>query len=549
MKRFLKTSSFLLLGILFPLLTISFEPLPGQIVGIYGRGEGYNDDLPLCLENSNDGGFIICGDTPGSSNRDYYDILLIRIDSEGKLLWGKQFGGAQTEEAYGITRTNDGAYIVAGYSYSIHCDGGICTSSSWVFKVDDVGNVLWQKSYGNNEALIKIAQSQDGNYIAAGGVFDESNVLHGLIIKLDPAGNVIWKKEVKTIGLSFENFKLLDDGGFIAWGYSWLFRFDGDGNLIWAKKFDEADGEVYDVSETVSGGYLLAMHRTDMAVYGYPTIVNLAKDGTIGWSKRIPVVYDSHESNVSITQLFPKGDGTVTGFSYFYNCASANGKYYSGQGIISFNNDGIMGNEVLFNYGPYFMRTHSLNSALLAADGNLAYCGLLFEKSYYYGFIKTGSGNKIDGDCSANIEIPIIWENFPVAAPISESYDVVNLNSSCIDTTPLNLVTDPSVRGINTFCPVIYQVNKLQNPFRLEILGDNFYPPTNGGLYVPAILINDEAVPKFSYKSSQQIIAKKGDSLKSMLPKGVTVCIQVRAVNAANQKHPLYKSDCFTYTR
>ena len=67
--------------------------------------------------------------------------------------------------------------------------------------------------------------------------------------------------------------------------------------------------------------------------------------------------------------------------------------------------------------------------------------------------------------------------------------------------------------------PVITSVTKMTNPFRLKVLGGNFH-------YGCVVQINGQEVPT-TYKSSNKIIAKKGDILKVLLPKNVPVQITV----------------------
>ena len=68
--------------------------------------------------------------------------------------------------------------------------------------------------------------------------------------------------------------------------------------------------------------------------------------------------------------------------------------------------------------------------------------------------------------------------------------------------------------------PVISAVTKMTNPFRLKIMGSNFH--------LGAIVkINGAVVPFSDLKSSALIVAKKGPSLSTMVPKGVPVQITV----------------------
>ncbi len=68
--------------------------------------------------------------------------------------------------------------------------------------------------------------------------------------------------------------------------------------------------------------------------------------------------------------------------------------------------------------------------------------------------------------------------------------------------------------------PVISSATKLTNPFRLKLTGSNFHSGCT-------VNINGQPVPTTTWKSATQVIAKKGATLKAMLPAGVSVQITV----------------------
>jgi hypothetical protein len=70
--------------------------------------------------------------------------------------------------------------------------------------------------------------------------------------------------------------------------------------------------------------------------------------------------------------------------------------------------------------------------------------------------------------------------------------------------------------------PQVAAVTKAGNPFRLKVSGSNFHPRS-------FVSVNGVPAPDTVWKSGSLVVAK-GDSLKAMVPKGVTV--QVRVTNA-----------------
>jgi hypothetical protein len=97
--------------------------------------------------------------------------------------WVRIYGGANLDRATSIQQATDGGYIVVGMTNSF----GAGNSDVWVLKLDSNGNILWQKTYGGTEFEYarSIQQTADGGYILVGGTLssgDENSDL--LIIKL-----------------------------------------------------------------------------------------------------------------------------------------------------------------------------------------------------------------------------------------------------------------------------------------------------------------------------------------------------------------------------
>jgi len=83
--------------------------------------------------------------------------------------------------------------------------------------------------------------------------------------------------------------------------------------------------------------------------------------------------------------------------------------------------------------------------------------------------------------------------------------------------------------------PTISSVRKMTSPFRLKITGTGF---ASGCV----IKINGAAVPETKFKTSTSLVAKKGATLKAMVPKGTAVTITVTNPDGG-------VSNEYTYTR
>ena len=76
------------------------------------------------------------------------------------------------DDAYSITQTRDGGYIVVGWSQSTDGDvtGHAGYSDAWIVKLTGAGGIEWQQSLGgsNHDYGNAIEQTSDGGYIVAG---------------------------------------------------------------------------------------------------------------------------------------------------------------------------------------------------------------------------------------------------------------------------------------------------------------------------------------------------------------------------------------------
>ncbi|GAB4006241.1 hypothetical protein GCM10028808_07810 [Spirosoma migulaei] len=128
-----------------------------------------------------DGGYVVVGytesaDGPYGDVRGVYhgngDAWILKLSSTGDLLWQKTLGGSGTDNAYAITPTADGAYLVAGTTSSNDGDvsGNHGGSDAWLIKLNSVGDIISQKTYGGTgfDAALVITATVDGSYVLAG---------------------------------------------------------------------------------------------------------------------------------------------------------------------------------------------------------------------------------------------------------------------------------------------------------------------------------------------------------------------------------------------
>lgn len=212
-------------------------------------------DLGNEVRQTSDGGYIVAGRT-SSFGSGYFDIYLIKVDSDGNLKWSKTYGGPNYDSCKSVILTTDGGYAL------------LCDSASRILllKTDSNGNELWKQFYGgsNNNGAECVQQTLDEGYIIVGSTNSAGAGDYDiLLIKTDNQGNQQWSK---TFGESSKDagrsVKQTSDGGYIVAGdisgdYA-LIRTDAGGNAIWLRKYGGAGiDEAEHVSITSDGGFIV----------------------------------------------------------------------------------------------------------------------------------------------------------------------------------------------------------------------------------------------------------------------------------------------------
>jgi len=288
---------------------------------------GSNDEEGHFVQETRDGGYVIKGFTE-SYRTGEKNVWLIKTDSHGKEVWNKTFSGSckysnNYDAGIGAHETDDGGYVVLGQTWSHNSEE---SGYFWLIKTDSYGNEIWNRSfYGSDEDCVGTIQlTDDGGYVILGGTeygYDKDADVH--LIKcpwsaLDGKSPAVeWSKVLGDSNKDeySNSIQQTTDGGYIILGvtalygsgergYFWLIKTDSNGNQIWNKTLNRTLDEIgriesISIGETLSGGYVISGTKEEKYC-NYITLIETDSNGnevmdTSIASGNIRYYYDNHD--------------------------------------------------------------------------------------------------------------------------------------------------------------------------------------------------------------------------------------------------------------
>ena len=182
---------------------------------------GTNNDRIFKVLQAHDGNYLLIGSSESedfdiNNGNGSYDVWVVKIDTKGIMLWEKSFGGSGIDSGHAAVKTNDGNYLIAGAAIST--DGDISNSNgnsdAWVIKINDSGELLWEKSFGGSgfDAAWAIDSGKGifssfiiaGNSKSSNGDVTTNNGENDFwVLKIDTTGKLLFEKSLGGSGLDF----------------------------------------------------------------------------------------------------------------------------------------------------------------------------------------------------------------------------------------------------------------------------------------------------------------------------------------------------------
>jgi len=228
---------------LFWLLIIQFLSYSQTSIEWSKNYGGNFDDNPQSIVQTEDKGYVVAGYSYSkngdiSINKGRADYWILKLDQQGNLVWEKSYGGTNLDYAYEIEQTKDKGFIVIGVSESNDEDVSKNNGNFdvWILKLDKDGELEWENSYGGLESdrAVEIEQTIDDGFIFAGGTHSIGEQgYHGFwVTKLNSVGEVQWEKKYSNGGMEGANSIVqASDGGFLISGSTFITKSKDEDDL------------------------------------------------------------------------------------------------------------------------------------------------------------------------------------------------------------------------------------------------------------------------------------------------------------------------------
>ena len=359
---------------------------------------GTGQEELLCAFQTTDGGYMLGGSSSSdatktttsknalttskkemtnksTNSRGNMDYWIVKLNPQGEVQWQQTYGGKYADVLRSMEQTQDGGYILGGYSNSPQSGDKTETSIGigdyWVVKIDNSGTIEWQRTYGGNgdNQLYVIHQTKDEGYLIGGNTNSTnsltskggtvSNGTDFWLLKIDAKGNEDWSQtydygKVDILTSLVEN----KDHTFLIGGYAQngatsegglalkkqqakgindyiALKIDAKGQEIWTQSVGSSGEDILrKLIETRDGGYLLA--GTSNAAS------SLDKNSTIGsndfWVVKLQDQGKSSLVERALIEVFPNPVATFTNviIGYEYSSGTATVVDLSGRTLQQF---------------------------------------------------------------------------------------------------------------------------------------------------------------------------------------------------------------------
>lgn len=263
---------------------------------------------------------------PAANEKEGYDIMVIKLDTNGNSQWSRTYGGEYYDWADLIVPLKDGGYLISAKTYSF----GEAYEGIYLLKLDAKGNSTDVYRFDTPYDKSLVFQLDSGT-LEAGRTYTDADKNYGVnLASIAPDGNYNW---IKTFGNNYFEWGYTavstKEGHLVTTGQPentgeqdledvFVFERDKEGNYKWNRRFG---GNKYDRGYSISaireGGYIVSGLSCSYGNgYDDAYLIKLDANCNSVWARTYGG--DSHDRAYSSEETTDKGFITA-GSSMSYN--------------------------------------------------------------------------------------------------------------------------------------------------------------------------------------------------------------------------------------
>lgn len=244
---------------------------------------GAQKDVGECVGRDRDGNVLLGGRTwtYGAGGQDFY---VIKADTDGNVIWKKTYGREYADQFWDMKVTDDGGAVLAGCSFNADSTRSQC----YIVKINGEGNIQWESNYGNSVCASAryISKTMDGGYLITGDIKDTCNPPGDvLLLKLDSVGKILWQKTFGGAEDENGNFvtetadsNILVLGRTVSYGAGWsdcyIIKTDNTGTAVPTGISELQNTRSFAIYPNPSYGYLQVASKSPLVPNSYIQIID-----------------------------------------------------------------------------------------------------------------------------------------------------------------------------------------------------------------------------------------------------------------------------------
>ncbi len=291
-----------------------------------------------CIAAAKADGYLLAGVSGNAGPTFNASPYFVRVSETGCILWSRLMPMNHVINVCAGVATYDSGFVVLVANRDI-------PDSSYLFKFDKDGNMVWSRSYTGTDAMswaVAIRELSDHSLMIVSTKFTGINGYSFILASIDAAGGFRWQKKYFIQDYYYASFTDLVEKNGTAWvagtynqysgvgtndnQYAMLFKIDvPSGNLLWSKGYSSPN-KLYTCSgiHFYKDGLILngfadsLVNPANSEFSEFETLLETDLDGNIRQGK---LIYNSTPLNTPIgDNLFVNADNSI---SLFYSGAQA----------------------------------------------------------------------------------------------------------------------------------------------------------------------------------------------------------------------------------